>query len=162
MASSDRKKLEEIADDFTDSFPAVFRRVSRGATHPGSKKFDPSRVVLRIAVMHGPVCMSGVCKHMGISKPYMTALVDKLINEGLVERVPNPDDRRVVEIKITDAGRRVTREFTKDTRETIVKNLSSLDSKDISTLHSSMKNIRKVISRLDQDRSSECSQGEDV
>ncbi|MBN1676919.1 MAG: winged helix-turn-helix transcriptional regulator [Candidatus Thermoplasmatota archaeon] len=151
MTRADQKKLEDIADGFMDSFPAFFRRVTRGATHPSAKKFDPSRIVLKAVLAHGPLSMSMIGRHMEMSKPYMTALVDSLISEGLVERAPDPDDRRVVNVMITDAGREEMKGFTKSAREAVVKNLSSLDAKDISTLHEMVKNIKGIISKLDQE-----------
>jgi len=159
VTDTNRGKLEDIADDILDSFPIFFRRVSRQGAHPGCKKFDPSRLVLRAVWKHGPVRMSEIGKHMGISKPYMTLLVNKLISEGLVERVPDPDDRRVVNVTITDAGRGAIREFMRNARETVMRNLSSLDSGDISSLHESMKRIRSITSKLDRNETRKCKQG---
>jgi len=162
VTRADRKKLEDIADGFMDSYPAFFRRASRGVTHENAKKFDPSRFVLKCVQMHGPVRMSQIGRHMGISKPYMTALVDKLIRDGLVERVPDPHDRRVVNVKITDAGIEEIRDFTERIRKTVVKNLSSLDPEDISTLHEMVKDIRGIISRLDRKEAGKRRTGKDV
>ncbi len=92
----------------------------------------------------------------GIIATDMTAAVktryDKLIGEGLVERVTDPEDRRVVEIRITTAGRDVLRDFERIAREAVIKRLSSLSTEDISSLHDSMRNIRSIISKLDQDK----------
>ncbi|MFY9605882.1 MAG: MarR family transcriptional regulator [Thermoplasmata archaeon] len=156
MTVSDRKKLEDIADDFMDLLPTFFRRISREEARPGARKFDPSHFVLRAALKHGPIRMSEIGRHIGVSKPYMTALVNKLISEGLVERVPDPGDRRVVNVRITDAGRDAVKQLTRRTRETVIKNLSSLDPEDISTLHELMKNIRGIVSKLEQDETSKC------
>jgi DNA-binding MarR family transcriptional regulator len=162
MTRSERKKLEDIADGFMDSFPAFFRRVSRGAVHPSARKFDPSRFVLKAVQMHGPVRMSEIGRHMGISRPYMTALVDKLIDDGLVERVSDPDDRRVVNVRITDAGKEEIADFMKGAREAIVKSISSLDSEDISTLHKMMQDLRGIISKLDRKAAGKSRTGKDV
>lgn len=151
MTRADQKRLEEIADGLMDSFPVFFRRVARGATHKSSRKFDPSRFVLKAVMMHGPLRMSSIGSHMGISKPYMTALVDSLIRDGLVERVPDPDDRRVVKVMITDAGRDEMRDFMKGARQAVIKNLSALDDEDISTLHQMVQDIRGIVSKLDKE-----------
>ncbi|HEX9909142.1 MAG TPA: MarR family transcriptional regulator [Thermoplasmata archaeon] len=162
MTRADQKKLEDIADGFMDSFPVFFRRVSRGVAHPSARKFDPSRFVLKAVQMHGPVRMSEIGRHMGISRPYMTALVDKLISDGLVERVPDPDDRRVVNVRITDAGKEEIKDFTECIRKAVVKNLSSLDSDDISTLHEMVKKIRDIVSKLDREEAGKCGSGRGV
>lgn len=152
MRDSDRWKLDEIADDLIDSLLVLSRRVSRESPHPHGKKFDPSRFVLRNVQELGLVRMSEIGRHMEISKPYMTALVSKLISEGLVERVMEPGDRRVVNIRITAAGRDVLREFTKAAREAVIMRLSSLDSEDITSLHGSVRNIRSIVFKLNQDK----------
>jgi hypothetical protein len=62
----------------------------------------------------------------------------------------------VVNVRITDAGRDAVKQLTRRTRETVIKNLSSLDPEDISTLHELMKNIRGIVSKLEQDETSKC------
>ena len=159
MTRADKKKLENIAEGFTDSFPALFRRVSRGAPHPSAKKFDPSKFVLKVVQVHGTVRMSEIGRHMGISRPYMTALVDKLIREGLVERVSDPHDRRVVNVRTTPAGRKAIKDFENRTREVVLKNLSSLDPEDISTLHEMVLNIKDIVHKMDMKEKSKCKSG---
>jgi len=159
MREADRRKLDEIADDLIDSLLVLSRRVSREAPHPHGKKFDPSRFVLKTVQELGLVRMSEIGRHMEISKPYMTALVNKLISEGLVERVMEPGDRRVVNIRITAAGRGVLREFTKAARETVIVRLSSLDSEDIASLHESVRKIRSIALKLDQDKAKKSEMG---
>jgi DNA-binding MarR family transcriptional regulator len=158
MREADRRMLDEIADDFIDSILVLSRRVSKGAPHPGAKKFDPSRFVLKKVEELGPIRMSEIGRHMEISKPYMTALVNKLIRDGLVERSTEPGDRRVVNIRITVRGRAVLSEFKKKARETVIMRLSSLDSQDISSLHGSVKNIKRIASKLDPDSAKDPSQ----
>jgi DNA-binding MarR family transcriptional regulator len=40
-----------------------------------------------------------------VRKPTVTALADGLIAAGLAARVPNPDDRRMVRLELTETGR---------------------------------------------------------
>jgi len=44
--------------------------------------------------------MSEIGKHLGIPKPNVTALIDKLIDEKLSERLPDKTDRRIIKIKL--------------------------------------------------------------
>ena len=156
MPDTDRKKLEAIADDILDSIPVFLRRVSKGGTGHGLKKHDPSFFVLHAVSKHGPVRMSEIGKHMGVSKPYMTMLVDRLISEGLVERVTDAGDRRVINVTITEEGRDAVKGFMKDFRETVIKNLSSLDSADIASLHESMRLMKNLASKLERNETRDC------
>jgi DNA-binding MarR family transcriptional regulator len=49
--------------------------------------------------------------HMRIEPPTLTRHLDKLAQEGLVERRPDPDDRRVVRVVVTPAGLERLREL---------------------------------------------------
>ncbi len=150
MREADRKKLEEIADNLMDSVESLHRRMAREGNREGGPKFDPSRFVLRKVHELGTVSMSEIGANMEISKPYMTALVDKLVTEGLVERVEDPKDRRVVRIRITTTGRDLHREFMKRARERVVSRLSALEPEDIETFHVSIRNIRDILSKLER------------
>jgi DNA-binding MarR family transcriptional regulator len=103
--------------------------------------------------------MSEIGKRMDISKPHMTALVDKLIREGLVERMPDMRDRRVINVAITKAGRDTLKEFRRNARKIIMENLSSLTSDDISALYVSLKTIRSIMSRLNKNETKKRERG---
>ena len=45
-----------------------------------------------------------LASHMRIEPPTLVRHLDKLAEEGLVERRPDPDDRRVVRVVVTAAG----------------------------------------------------------
>jgi MarR family transcriptional regulator for hemolysin len=45
-----------------------------------------------------------LAQHMRIEPPTLVRHLDKLADEGLVERRPDPADRRVVRVVVTDAG----------------------------------------------------------
>lgn len=149
MADSEQRMLDEIADILMYSFPVFFRKMSREETRRPFRRMDPSSHVLRVVAMHGPVRMSEIGKHMGISKPYMTALVDKLIEDGFVVRTPDSSDRRVINIAVTAKGKEAVKKLARYHRETIVRNLSALNSEDIRDLHESMSRTRAIISKLE-------------
>jgi len=45
-----------------------------------------------------------LAQHMGIEPPTLVRHLDKLAQDGMVERRPDPDDRRVVRVVVTPAG----------------------------------------------------------
>ncbi len=148
MKASDRKKVEHIADEFMSTFPPFFRMVMQSG--PATRRFDPSRMVLGAILAHGEIPMSAIGAHMGISRPYMTALVNKLIEKGYVERVEDSEDRRVINVTITRAGRQAFHEFMRGRREIMVKNLSVLTSEEISALEVSSITIKNITSSLER------------
>lgn len=58
------------------------------------------------AVLHlGPLSQRDLTRKVLTSPGNMTDMIDKLVARGLVRRTPCPEDRRRVDIVLTDAGR---------------------------------------------------------
>lgn len=63
-----------------------------------------------LAIIEGegaPLPPSVIADRMLTTTGTMTSLLDTLVRRGLVERKPHPDDRRMLLVDITDAGRAV-------------------------------------------------------
>src|SRR5438128_7426583 len=52
----------------------------------------------------GGLRMSELARELDISEPASTALADRLVRGGLVERHADPDDRRIVRLELSPAG----------------------------------------------------------
>lgn len=64
------------------------------------------RLLVALAVQSGPdgATIGDLAGHLGVREPTVTATVDRLEREGLVERTRSTDDRRVVRVTITSDG----------------------------------------------------------
>ena len=62
------------------------------------------RALGRIAEF-GPITPKELAARMTLTTGTITPLLDHLVSAGLVERVPNPTDRRSVQIRLTATGR---------------------------------------------------------
>jgi len=62
-------------------------------------------VLLKEAAKADGASQRELAQHMRIEPPTLVRHLDKLGEQGLVERRPDPDDRRVVRVVVTDAGR---------------------------------------------------------
>ncbi len=64
---------------------------------------------LETIIRLGHPSFSELAAALGITKPSVTALVQKLILGGFVEKVQDPEDRRSFHIVLTGKGRRFTK-----------------------------------------------------
>src|ERR1700722_10546454 len=53
----------------------------------------------------GPSRLTALAAYEGVTQPAMTQLVDRLQGMSLLERMPDPADGRVVQVRITGEGR---------------------------------------------------------
>lgn len=72
---------------------------------------SPAGLSLTAAATLGTLDRSGPCRltdlaaREGVTQPAMTQLIARMAGQGLVERVPDPQDGRVVQVRLTGPGR---------------------------------------------------------
>jgi DNA-binding MarR family transcriptional regulator len=54
---------------------------------------------------HGKVNISGLASGIRVTPANVTGIVDRLIEQGLLTRMPDPDDRRVLWLEVTNKGK---------------------------------------------------------
>ena len=67
-----------------------------------------------VRLLHAPrrqMTMSELADSVVMSAGGLTRLLDKMVEEGLIERVLDPEDRRLVYARLTDAGRELAAEL---------------------------------------------------
>ena len=67
----------------------------------------PHMHAVEIIGNHGRLIMKDLASLVGVTTGTMTFTVDKLEEKGLIERFPNPDDRRSTIIGLTEKGKRL-------------------------------------------------------
>jgi len=69
--------------------------------------FGRTRTVRRVA--HRPMSMGGLATVLGMERPNVTALVNDLEDQGLVQRRADPADRRTRLVEATAEGKKIAR-----------------------------------------------------
>lgn len=95
-------ELRTLVHDFLRRFRQVDAAAANGP-HADLSAQD-LRVVERLGDV-GTVRMKGLAEYMLLAVNSVTSLVDKLEAAGLVRRQRSTEDRRVVHVELTDAGR---------------------------------------------------------
>jgi DNA-binding MarR family transcriptional regulator len=66
-------------------------------------------VLYTLSKCREPLRMTDLHRHVLLSQPALSRLVDRLAERGMIERCPDPADGRGVRLTLTDAGRDVQR-----------------------------------------------------
>jgi DNA-binding MarR family transcriptional regulator len=85
--------------------------------------------------------MSDLASHFQIELPSATSLVNKLVEQKLLERNEDPADRRLVIISLTKEGKNLAKQVKNDRRKKLAELLSHLSEKEKSQLLSILKNL---------------------
>jgi DNA-binding MarR family transcriptional regulator len=79
-------------------------------------------------------CLHALGDELGVTRPNVTKLVDGLERGGLVERLPHPSDRRMVQAHLTRQGLRVAEEALPGRGEVMERLWDGLDDGELAQL----------------------------
>jgi DNA-binding MarR family transcriptional regulator len=139
---------DRIAENLIALLPFYHKKIFRpgiGITGMQAAQYRTLGVLIR---QGSPLPMSELGKRLYMSKPYMTILINQLIQDGLVQRLPDNQDRRVINIAITPEGGKHLKQAASRYKENIRNILSEMDSQDLEDLCQSLEKIRIIISRI--------------
>lgn len=109
MRSIDRK-----AEALQRNLDTLALRSLGPAADGGARLGVNELAVIRALGAEGTQAMSALARAIGIRVSTMTSVADGLERKGLAQRVRGTDDRRRVELTLTDAGRRRYRRLVED------------------------------------------------
>lgn len=122
LAETERAMTERVGPLALD-FPAahaissLYRAANAARQHLTNKVLRPNELtwtgflVLWLLWIWESMQTRHVAESVGISKATLTGVTDTLVNRGLVMRVPDPSDRRLVQLTLTVEGRELMAEL---------------------------------------------------
>lgn len=93
----------------------------------------------------GEVPMTEVSRHLRITKPAVTNLVDKLEERQFLKRVPDSRDRRVIHLKILEKGTKVVSKLQEQGLEVLLKAFDRFNTAEHETIGRFYKTLSKVL-----------------
>jgi DNA-binding MarR family transcriptional regulator len=106
VAAEQRENEDESLSEAFWGVARQLRRLTRETLEPWEISPSQSRA-LRVLMHHGVMRLSELSDHLHIAPRSTTEVVDGLQERGLVERRPDPNDRRATLVALTSEGRSV-------------------------------------------------------
>ncbi|MFG2107550.1 MarR family winged helix-turn-helix transcriptional regulator [Micromonospora chersina] len=106
-------RIPVTGSDDEESLAETFWAVARRLRHQSRRTLEPWEInpgharALAVLMRHGAVRLSTLAEHLRIAPRSATEVVDGLAERGLVERRPDPVDRRATLVALTGEGERV-------------------------------------------------------
>ncbi len=146
-----KKEFEKMVDNILIYNQLFYRAIKTSINEETSLKYgrsDGYYQILGILASLGSLPISEIGRQLHISKPNMTPLIDKLVEDGWVNRSRSDKDRRVVNIEITEEGKKFLFKARKVVEKNIKENLSNLNENELKTLSESLENIKKLTLKI--------------
>ena len=102
-------------------------------------------------ISQGDASVSALADCMHVSRPNVSRGVDELVQNGLVNRKRDPDDRRNVQLSLTDEGERKIKDLHKKYGELLADQFSVLSDEELRILFSALESMKKVINHSIQE-----------
>ncbi|MFT3751379.1 MAG: MarR family transcriptional regulator [Paludibacter sp.] len=150
MTNISEVSIDKIIENLIHIHPLLSKGLTRSIR--AKTNLNPgSLFVIGVLSKHNMLSMSEIGCKLSMPKPHVTAQIDKLIAEGMVERLFDPNDRRIINIKMTEKGKEdfkaIKAELSRDLRERIEK----LEEQKMITLFESTQQVRNILSEIMDD-----------
>jgi DNA-binding MarR family transcriptional regulator len=150
MSEDEVTSVEKIIENLLYIHPLV----SKSFTHSIRAKtnLNPGTLyILFILRRHEMLSMSEIGCKLSMPKPHVTVQVDKLIAEQMVERIFDPNDRRIINIKLTEKGKEDCKIIKQTIGQEMRQRIQLLDAERIKALRDSSQYVRDTLSEIMND-----------
>jgi len=102
-----------LVDQILDQLEPLIARQRKAVAQQGCFRTISSTQlhVLFLLVSQGSMPMGRLAEHLDVSLPNVTGIVERMVEHGLVARTRDDDDRRIVGVAVTEAGRQTVEEI---------------------------------------------------
>lgn len=118
-----------------------------------SEKFDIPQAELRCLLLFGQeryLTAKGIAARLGIARSRVTMLVNGLAAKGLISKVPDPADSRVVLLALTPAGQKTSREVSTMMEAMRDEVLNAIDPERRAALLQSLDTLKGAMERVSE------------
>jgi DNA-binding MarR family transcriptional regulator len=143
---------QQIRQDRTKEIIFSIRRLMQAGelyTKELNKKYDvsvPQLNSLLTLYEYGPLPPSQIANHIMVKSSTVTGIVDRLEQKGLVERLRNSPDRRVITIQLTESWKKLAENAPSPIQHKILDGLKRLSKAEIDLV---VRALTKLTNMLD-------------
>ena len=142
------KNIDRILDNMMHIMPVFHRKLLRMDLGGVSENLTRLHFAIMGVLSTANMTMSDLAKVLMITKPQITHLVDQLVRLGIVDRMPDVTDRRVINLALTDKGRILLKEMKQKIKENTKNRLASLTAEELSEMSAALETLRRIGSKL--------------
>jgi DNA-binding MarR family transcriptional regulator len=150
--TADASTLQEIEQhivEFRNLFVQLFKKMVKSSSASVGIKFSPSQMRALSAFHEDRAYRMGeLSKIAQVTMPFMTEMVDGLVQEGILERIRDDEDRRVVKVKLSDNGRKIHTNFVRMRAREMGSIFAKLDNKDQIDLLNLLMKMSEILKKI--------------
>lgn len=123
------------------AYSLIYKNLDQAMTKAGISQAQASVLVVLKSVGR-PLPLSRLARLLVQEAQSVTSLVDRLEGRGLVRRVPDSRDRRVINVQLTAEGEALFEQLYPEARQGIADIFNALGQRELHTLTESLRKLR--------------------
>lgn len=139
------QQWDHIVDNLLSLVPLFYRKFM---FHDHKHMPQSHTQVLLLLHEHDVLTVSEIGKRLCISRPNMTPLLNKLIDEELINRHNSENDRRVLIVSLTDNGRDFVNQYKQYIMDKMRESFQDIKDNELAKLDESLQTLQSFISKL--------------
>ncbi|MGI0483945.1 MarR family winged helix-turn-helix transcriptional regulator [Pantanalinema rosaneae CENA516] len=104
----------------------------------------PQFRVLAFLNIHPGASLSDVAEHLGVTRATASAMTDRLVQRGFIDRAERPQERRHIALKLTDVGSAQLEQSQEKTRDQIATLLNNLTDEQLSSVSAGLGILKEI------------------
>ncbi len=138
---------QACARQILETVPLAMRAIRREMRDTTEEQLSvPQFRVLAFLGRNQGTSLTAVSEHLGVKDATTSALVNRLVNRGLVDREIHPLERRRLELGLTRAGTTLLEKARGKAKAYLVRNLVSSSPADLQALAQGLEVLRRCLS----------------
>ena len=148
MAVSPARRSGRQRDEIAQALPQRASALSKLFLSRTSVPISRTEASVLSTLAERPRRITDLAAREHITQPGITLLVNRLEQRGWVERQPDPSDRRVVMVTLTEQGHDALERLRSEYRALLHEEMATLPDEDVCTLARAIEILDGVIERL--------------
>jgi DNA-binding MarR family transcriptional regulator len=146
MTTSENLRDKAI-DRFWETVPPLWNSIRSHIRATATANFDITVEQFHVLryVRRGTDSVSELATAKNISRPAISQAVEVLVKKGLLRRVPSKEDRRCVDLFLTEAGNDLLDTVFKDTRGWMKERMRNLSPDELEAIARAMEIMKKML-----------------
>ena len=140
--------LSEFAEQMNKVMPVIIKEFSR---HQANELYKgkitlPQFLILNFLNSGGESKMKDLARFMRVTTAAMTGMIERLVREGFCVRRYDPQDRRIIKVKLTPKGNALVNKINVQRQQMIIKTFGRISNKNRQDYLRILLQIRDILS----------------
>ena len=141
--------LSDFADIINQIMPLLAKEFARMQMKElcKDKITLPQLLILDFLHKEGESKMSYLAHFMSVTTAAMTGIVDRMVGGGYIERIYEPQDRRIIKVRLTTRGNELIENINEQKRRLIIRIFGRISERDRQEYLRILTQIKEILSK---------------